>query len=98
MNATYSTSARPPWAVTTWVDSSNIFIEVPYKDNPPLVLKYALSEGGLAKALALMIETHVKHQPRGGTTKIVNAITRKATLTDFDKDMRAEARNVLKKL
>jgi len=50
-----SHTGRPPWAVTAWVDTTAVYIELPMKaGGQPYIVTYPLSEGGLAKALSFM--------------------------------------------
>ncbi len=60
MSAYYSSTGRPAWAITAWVDDSYVYTELPVKDGPPLIQKYAFSEAGLSKALGLMRDLHRK--------------------------------------
>lgn len=92
-----ATDFRPPWAVTMWADDEAIYLEIPAKDGPPFIQRYLKTEGGLSKALALMVTTHRKHQPKGGSYKIVNSFTRKSTINDFTQDQRETARAILRK-
>lgn len=66
MSASESLTAAPPWAVTAWVDDVNVYIELPTVNGAPFVTKFALTEGGLSKALHYMRAEHNKHQPQGG--------------------------------
>lgn len=60
MSAYFSSTGRPAWAITAWVDDSYVYTELPVKDGPPLIQKYAFSEAGLSKALGLMRNLHRK--------------------------------------
>lgn len=57
---TAALSARPVYAVTMWCDFTNIYVELPVSGGPPYITKYALTEGGLSKALATMRDLHAK--------------------------------------
>lgn len=63
MTAQSLSTARPPWAITAWVDTVNIYIELPCKDSVPYIMKFALSEAGLSKALWLLRERHEAGRP-----------------------------------
>lgn len=57
------TTARPPWAVTAWCDTRYVYVEFPVKGSIPFVMKFALSEAGLSKALWLLRERHEAGHP-----------------------------------
>lgn len=57
MTATLAPTAAPPYAIKTWVDRLNIYVEFP-SANGPCVVSYPKSTGGLAQALAFMNERH----------------------------------------
>lgn len=95
---TAATSFRPAWALVTWVDSNNLFTELPAISGPPLIQKYPLTATGLGEAISLMREIHRAMQPAGGTYKALTEphITRpKALGTD---KQRADAAAILKKM
>lgn len=52
-------SAAPPNALTMWTNGKVIFVEIKSREigRPPYIISYALSEGGLSKALSLL-RTH----------------------------------------
>lgn len=58
MSAEYASSAKPRWAVTAWVDSNFVYIEIPIKDKAPFISKYALTASGLGEALGQMKKYH----------------------------------------
>lgn len=64
------TSAKtfcPPSAIRVWSDTRFIYAEIPASDGGvPLILKYAHSEGGLTKVLALMTKQALAFDPKGG--------------------------------
>ena len=93
-------SAAPPYAVTIWVDHVNLYMEIPAKDGGiPYIACYALSEGGLSKALSMMREAHNKSVPLGGDYKIpFNPMIRKASINNFSADQRDAAREILRKM
>ncbi|SRR6266436_5455026 len=62
MNAKVLPTAAPNHAVKVWADDINVYAEVPSL-NSPCVIAFRLSEGGLAKALALL---SAKHSTEGG--------------------------------
>lgn len=106
MSAKVAPSGAPPYAVPMWVDDSHIYMEIPNKKtNVPYISKFALTEGGLGKALGIMREGHRKHQPRGGRYNITKqAAIKKLKPTSrhidvtYTKDQRQKAFDVLKKM
>lgn len=58
MSAQFASSGKPRWSVVAWVDHNNIFIEIPIKDKPPFISKYALTSAGLGEALGQMKRYH----------------------------------------
>lgn len=57
-NTDYTASyAAPSYAVRCWMDDNNVYSEVP-SVNGPCVLKFPITEGGLAKCLALLGARH----------------------------------------
>lgn len=53
-------SAAPPNAVKMWMDDRAIYVELPlspgYESTLPCILRFAISEGGLSKALNILRE------------------------------------------
>ena len=58
---TFATTARPTKAAIAWATKDGIFVEVPHKDGPPLIVRYHRTAEGLALALNVLIE----HEDRG---------------------------------
>ncbi len=98
MNATSASSARPPWAITCWADDHSIFTEVPAVSGPPLIQKYALTEGGLSKALDFLRAFHRQSQPTGGDYKITLQANIKRSSPAGSDAQREKAREILKRL
>ena len=64
---TFASSARPPWAVTMWVDDHAVYMELPVKNGPPYITKHEFCEGGLSKALGMMRDIYRAQAPSGGS-------------------------------
>lgn len=62
---TTSLISKPPWAAYIWSDDLSIFVELPCPvGKAPVIAKYALTEGGMAKALALTVQcANIKKDP-----------------------------------
>lgn len=60
MTATLARSAAPPNALRMWVDDRAVYTEIPGKppNGLPHVMSFALSEGGLSKALNILRVQH----------------------------------------
>lgn len=95
---TTAPSARPPWAVTCWVDNGAVYTEVPALTGPPLIQKYDLCDSGLNKALSFMRDLHRKHQPLGGDYKITLQANIKKVGVDYSQAQRQKARDILRRL
>ena len=99
MNATAASSARPPSAAIAWATKSELFVEIPSRIGPPLIVRYRKTIEGLAEALNILIE-HAEAAPRSvprtvpGLTK-APAPSRTPWATE---DQRAKARELLKRL
>lgn len=98
MSGSFLPSGKPTWAVVAWVDDNSVFIELPCKDGPPYIQKFAFSDAGLSKALGLMRDLHRKQRPQGGTYAFAKHPKIKAAKGDFTEAQRANARDVLKRL
>lgn len=97
MSASAASSARPAWAVTAWTDNNAVYIELPSKTGVPYIQKFALSDGGLSKALSLMRSLHRTIEPLGGDYQIpLNPGIKKAQT--FSEDSRKATREILKRL
>lgn len=81
----FSSEYRPPWAVVAWADEANVFIELPVKDGPPYIQRFPITEGGLGKALKVMIDAHFRFKKAG-------APTRSFTMDDHPKIRRTRAK------
>jgi hypothetical protein len=57
MTASTAPSAAPAYAIKCWMDDNNVYAELPSL-NQPCVLKFPISEGGLAKCLAVLGARH----------------------------------------
>jgi hypothetical protein len=89
---TYSREFAPPWAVTAWADDRSVYIELPAKAGPPVVLAFSLTEGGLGKALALMRSCHAE-------VKCATAATRpRSRPGQFSEGQLTVASTILRKL
>ncbi len=96
--ADFATSARPPWSIVCWADDHAIFTEVPCISGPPLIQRYALTEGGLSKALDFLRAFHRQHQPTGGDYKITLQANIKRSAPQGSDAQREKAREILKRL
>ena len=95
---TAAKSARPPWSVVCWADDTAIYTEIPATSGPPLIQRYALTEGGLSKALEFLRAFHRKYQPTGGDYKItLQANIKRPGIAGTDAQ-REQARAILKRL
>ncbi len=56
MSDTFATTARPTSAAIAWATKDNIFVEIPCKDGPPLITRYAKSIDGLQSALNILLQ------------------------------------------
>lgn len=101
MNAKADKTAAPAWSVRCWCDREAIYTEIPGAGaNPPYVQKWALTEGGLSKALLLMRELYSKFQPLGGNYQIPLGLLEgksSPSISNFDKATRDAVRDVLRK-
>lgn len=100
MNATASTTGRPPWAVTVWCDSQYLYTEIAGSPGkPPYIEKHALTEGALSKALHFMRSLHEKHCP-SLTNYVVPPwpVTRALKGQTVSEDTREKTRAVLRRL
>lgn len=95
MTDTFATCAAPAWATTCWADDNAIYVQLPCKDGPPYVVKYAFTENGLSRALGLMRDLHRKQaEPY---IPCDHPLVRKVG-TPATTDQRTSARNVLRRL
>lgn len=89
---------RPPWALSIWADLRYVYCEVPAKEGPFLVLKFALTEGGLTKALTLLSKRHSEYATAPGYYEMPQVkLTTKTGLPAFTESQRANARVALRK-
>ena len=50
-------SPIPPWAIQCWCDATNIYVALPMTaGGTPYITRYPRSEGGLASALAVLMQ------------------------------------------
>lgn len=56
---------KPPWAAYLWADEHNICLELPCPvGKAPVIVQYPITEGGLAKALSLVVQcANIKRDP-----------------------------------
>lgn len=96
MTASVAKSAAPPYAVKVWADERNLYAEIP-SINAPYVATFALNEGGLSKALALL---GAKHSTEGAGMVYTIPPTNLSKVVDKDgssEAQRANARDILRR-
>lgn len=96
MTATISSSAAPPYAIRFWLDTRNLYAEVP-SQNGPCVISYPRTTLGLSKALAILfgqfeLEGHGEVYSR---PQLTSSIPDKNGITD---KQRQDARDILRKM
>lgn len=94
-----ATSFRPPWGLYIWSDSQYLYCEIPAKSpkDPPLVMKFLHTEGGLGKALALLTKRHAEALPKPGHYKMPEPkISNKKS--PFNEETHNAAREILKRM
>ncbi|SRR6266849_3362305 len=95
MTASSAKSAAPPYAVLTWADEMNIYMQLP-SVNGPYVARFARSEGGLSTGLHHMGALHIEHSGEPfHRAEIPSKALAKLAITQNDREA---ARDVLKKL
>lgn len=95
MTATFARSAAPSYAVMTWADELNIYMQLP-SVNGPYVARFARSEGGLSAALHHMGAMHIEHS---GAPYVRPALPSKELMAKgLTQNDREAARDALKKL
>ncbi len=95
MSASAAKSAAPSYAVLTWADELNIYMQLP-GGNGPYVASFARSEGGLSAALHHM---GAMHQEQSGAPYIRSEIPPKELVKrGLTQNDREAARDALKKL
>lgn len=94
MSAEYASSAKPSWAVTSWVDANNVYIEIPIKDKPPFISKYPLTAEGLGLALGQMKRYHTLE---AGPPQYVVPPRITANNSKYTNDTRTKALAILRK-
>lgn len=98
MNATSSTTGRPPWAVTIWCDTQFLYTEIAGSPGkPPYIEKHALTEGALSKAIHFMRALHEKHCP-DKSNYVVPAWPINRNGPTMSEDTREKTRAVLRRL
>lgn len=90
----FATTARPRWAVTSWVDHNNIYVEIPIKNQAPFVAKYPLTAEGLGLALNQMKKFHTVE---AGPPQYVIPPRIAANSAKYPSDTRAKTLAVLRK-
>lgn len=61
---------RPPHAVTMWCDDNWIYAELPCEGDPPYICKFAFTEGGLSKALRVLLTARRDKLPSTVSAKV----------------------------
>lgn len=56
MTDTFAKSARPPNTAIAWAAKDGIYVEIPAKEGPPYVTRYAKTMSGLQSALNILLE------------------------------------------
>ena len=108
---TQAPSAKPSWALTCWIDDTNIYIEIPSTEGNPYIQKFPITEGALSKALNfLRVRYEVAPTAEKNYTKIpapegyiaksmgASVVYRKQSKVVQTDVERATALNVLRKL
>ena len=85
--STFAPSARPQWAAIAWATKDEIFVEIPCKDGPPYICRYAKSTIGLAAALNIMVKNPASEKPPKQENPFVK----------FSPSMREVTREILKR-
>lgn len=97
---TFSADYIPPHAITCWVDDTHVYTAIPALVGPPLIQRYALTEGGLSKALSILRVQRKEALRRGGiepARKGAPAV-RKADPVKGTPEQREAALAILKKM
>lgn len=94
MTASFAPTARPPRAAIAWATRDGIFVEIPCKDGPPLIVRYHKTVDGLQQALNVIVDN--PEPTRREVPRDHPAIKRpKAQFSDAERE---GVREVLKKL
>lgn len=94
---TFAQSYIPPHAITCWVDESFVYTALPTKSGPPFIQKYALTEGGLTKALTVL-KVARRDLGRGHQTRETKIRIDRNSKDHFTDPQREKARSILRKL
>lgn len=89
-------TSKPSWATLCWVDTHNIFIEIPVKNQEPFIAKFPRTAAGFAEALGRMVEYHAEKAAPAIYTPPPRQIS--APASPYPSDTRAKAREVLARL
>ena len=98
MTDTFASSARPPYAVTMWADDRSIYAELPVVDGPPYIMRFDKTEGGLSKALHILMVAHRDNRPTGGSYKLPEQSIIKRKPEVYTPAQRAAAKALLKRM
>lgn len=94
MTASALTTARPPAAAIAWATRDAIFVEIPCKGGPPLIVRYHKTVDGLQQALNIIIDNH---EPTHRTISADHPAIKRPKAT-FTEAQREGVREMLKKL
>lgn len=86
--ATLAHTAAPDYAIRCWMDDNHVYAEIP-SVNSPCVVRFPITEGGLAKCLALLgARRSVEHSGPIYTSKpALNKTLMAAGVTEADMDL-----------
>lgn len=90
---TFAKTARPEGCAIAWATKTEIFVEIPCKDAPPMIVRYHKTTKGLAEALNVMVENEAK-----APTYLATHPKVRRPVGNYSPDMREAARNALKRL
>ena len=94
MNGKVADTAAPPWAVRMWSDNRNVYAELPGV-NGPVVMAFAISTGGLSKALNLLSGRHDKEGHGVPYTRMPSTVPDKS---GFSEKQRRDTLDMLKRM
>lgn len=98
MSGVPALSGAPTCARMCWCDAYNIFVELPTSLGPPYIAKFPRSEGGLAKALAILAAARDSELPPGGTYSLLSHPATKKITPKVSAEQSERAHSILKKL
>lgn len=103
MSASSTDPIIPPWAVTTWVDDSKVYIALPMTNGGHYIQSFEKSDMGLGKALSIMHAAFsgVK-KTNGGQAVVFDVVTANKDKVvrpkdKFSKEQMEKTRAVLRK-